>query len=151
MTDRAAFSGSYADFKIIRTRKVCQVVIELPLEQGGAFVEAFGLPDPGAEVPVAIARLNTKPTKPAMPGEEPLWTKVPLASQAGIRCQEWGFRRFLKNKDLPVKDEQSAAQVVRTLCRVKSRRELNDNEIAAQKWREIETEYQQWCRRTFAL
>ncbi len=58
---RAAFTGSYADLKFIKSRSVMQVIVELPIEQADAFLAAFKAPQPGAERPVALALLNSAP------------------------------------------------------------------------------------------
>ena len=54
----AAFSGDYCDLKFVKTRKVAQITIEIPLEHAAAFVAAFGAPDPVNGVPVGFARLQ---------------------------------------------------------------------------------------------
>src|SRR5260370_770059 len=61
MTANAVVSATYSDFKIVRTRSVAQIVLELPIEQAQGFVDAFGLPIPGSEIHVAIARLRAEP------------------------------------------------------------------------------------------
>ena len=57
MSDRCVIEGSYADFRLVKTRSVAQLVIEIPIERAAAFIEAFGIPLPGQEIAVAIARL----------------------------------------------------------------------------------------------
>lgn len=61
MTDEPrAITGDYADFKLVRTRKVCQVVIELPIEQAGEVARLLGFPDPGGNTMCAVALVDTK-------------------------------------------------------------------------------------------
>ena len=50
--------GSYADLKIIKTRSVVQIVVEVPLERGKEVTDLFGLPQPNAEVHVVVARMD---------------------------------------------------------------------------------------------
>jgi len=56
----AVFTGTYSDFKIIKTRKVAQMVVEFPLEQGEKFINSFGLPNlpkpssPTADPPILV-------------------------------------------------------------------------------------------------
>jgi len=50
--------GTYSDFKIVKTRNVAQVIVEIPLEQAEEFVNMFGMPTPNMEKWVAVARLN---------------------------------------------------------------------------------------------
>ena len=139
---RAVISGSLVDAKNVQTHKSVRLYIDVPAELGEQIVKMFGWPTMAAPVPVAIARLAAAPQQPA--NKDRQWDEISPAEQAGMRCHEWRFRRFLKAKDLPVHDEKSAAETIRVLCRVGSRRDLNNDEQAAQKWREIDSEYQQW-------
>lgn len=55
----AAFQGTFADFRMVRGRKVAQIIVEVPLEQAGAALEAMGgLPMPEESRWVAVARMN---------------------------------------------------------------------------------------------
>lgn len=54
-------AGSYADLKIIRTRQVVQMIVEVPIEEGERLIQVFGLPAPGTEIRVAVARLVAGP------------------------------------------------------------------------------------------
>lgn len=45
----AAFKDTYSDLRFVKSRKVAQVVVELPIEEASRFVEAFGAPDPSKE------------------------------------------------------------------------------------------------------
>lgn len=59
MSDQpAAIRATYSDLKFLKTRKVAQVVLELPIEQAGEFVSLFGAPDPSRETWVAVALLS---------------------------------------------------------------------------------------------
>jgi predicted metalloenzyme YecM len=47
MTDAAVTQGTFADFRLIKGRKVCQIVIEVPIEQADQALAALGgLPQP---------------------------------------------------------------------------------------------------------
>ena len=64
-----AICASFADFKLIKGRKVCQLVCEVPLEQAGAALAALGgLPNPHAERWVGIAPLKEQPQGQPSPG-----------------------------------------------------------------------------------
>lgn len=60
MTDKpAAFSATYADWKLIKTRQVVQVIFEVPLEAAGhAYNVMEGMPSPMQERWFAIARMK---------------------------------------------------------------------------------------------
>ena len=57
MTDDV-ISGTYSDWKLIKTRGVVQIVIEVPLENWRQAVDLLGMPNPSEEVHVAVARLK---------------------------------------------------------------------------------------------
>lgn len=60
MTEKpAAFSASYSDWKVIKTRRVVQLVFEVPLEAADhAYNVLDGMPSFGSEQWFAIARMQ---------------------------------------------------------------------------------------------
>lgn len=60
MTDKpAAFSASYSDWKVVKTRRVVQIVFEVPLDAAGhAYNVLEGMPKFGSEQWFAIARMK---------------------------------------------------------------------------------------------
>jgi hypothetical protein len=155
----AAMQADYCDLKIIKTRKVIQVVLEIPQEAGDAFIAAFGLPRSDKNVPVAIARLNTV-SRPAATAttESAVTTDVirpkggKLAQRAGIVCGEAAFHKFMglqypRNDWGPLKkfDEELTTIRVRELCGfIDSRAELDHNPDAARKFNNLMAEYNAW-------
>jgi hypothetical protein len=137
MTD-AAMQADYCDLKIIKTRKVIQVVLEIPQEAGNAFIAAFGLPRSDGNVPVAIARLDTRAV-----AEKPKGGK--LAQRAGIVCQEPKFLTFLTERYRGVVyNLQNPADCLRNLCGVDTRAELDHREDAAKRFDGLMREYSAW-------
>jgi hypothetical protein len=151
MTDEpAAIQASFADFRLIRSRKACQLIFEVPIEGANAALAALGgIPQPHAESWVGIARLNgvTKP-EPEPKGKQK-WEDLKLSMQAGMRCEEPAFWKFL-TESYPtywqVNGEEQAADLVRLLCKVDSRRELNLDPEATAKWRDLDRSYQAWLK-----
>lgn len=151
MTEPAAIQGTFADLKSVKTRSVVQMVVEIPIEQAEQVIKAFGFPQPGAEVMVAVARLVPEKTKPqpAAP-EAPEKPKVPfhkkpLSVQAGIRCSDPRFRDFLFDRhDLYDDDAAGAAKFVREHCEVTSRAHLGDGN-SDQKWQDLNAEFEKWA------
>jgi hypothetical protein len=133
MTDLAAISGNYADFKLVKTRSVAQVIIELPIERAEAFLKAFGVPQPGAEKPVALALLNTEQPKPERPKQS--WSSMSRAQQAGILCADPQFQKWVGKED--------PADYVRRVCHVSSRALLDSDNFAAQAFDAIKAAFQQ--------
>lgn len=154
----AAFQGFYSDLRFVKTRSVAVISVEIPIEQASAFVAAFGAPTPGAEIPVAIARID--PTKAAgeapkpasEPNERRRFHDLPLPQQAAMRCNEPAFRRFLAEREdvqgIAMMDLDMAAETVREICCVQSRSEISDSAInnSGIRWRELEADYTEWMR-----
>lgn len=132
--------GTYSDFKIVKTRNIAQIIVEIPLEQAEEFVTMFGMPTPNTEKWVAVARLNDEVVHR---NEE-----VTMAIQkAGMLCKEEKFGLFLKNhkkmNEVNPFEPESIANCVRALIGIKSRTELHDkqNRIA---WNRLLSEYEEW-------
>jgi len=127
--------ATYSDLKTVKTRSVCQLVLELPIEQLTDVVSLLGAPVPGNEVWVAVARL-----RPELEPEQLSAPRGPakLAAQAAMLCQEPGFQRWLET------DAEGAADAVRLRCGVKSRADLDGNETAARAFRDMRADYRLW-------
>jgi predicted metalloenzyme YecM len=135
MTDAAVTQGTFADFRLIKGRKVCQIVIEVPIEQADQALSALGgLPQPATEAWVALARLETRerviPLKP---------DNTKLSLEAALRCREPLFQRYLE-----VSNEDEAAQSVRLICGIASRAGLNTDPEAARAWRTLDSQFLAW-------
>jgi len=144
----AAFSGSFADFKTVRTRSVCQIVIEVPIEQAGAALEALGgIPVPGKEPWVAVARLMEKPQ------EEPVSRATPasksLATRAGILCNDPIFWQYLSETFgyAELTCEANAAAALRHHIGIASRRDLDTDRGAAARFSDLDSRFRQYAAR----
>jgi hypothetical protein len=148
MSDQpAAIRGTFADFRLIKGRKVAQLVVELPIEEADAALATLGgLPQPAAERWVALAALNVTSIKPQ---EKRRFEELKSAMQAGIRCSVPAFWRFIGEnftfRAAPV-SEEDAADFVRKYCGVSSRSALNLDPKAAAKWQELDARYMLWLR-----
>lgn len=149
MTKPAAIAGTFSDLKTVKTRSVVQMIIEVPIEHGEQIIAAFGFPRPGDEVPVAVARLDpekAKATPVASKKPRRPFHELPLSQQAGIRCQDEGFRNFLSRmKFWQAATESEAAEYLYSACGVESRAFLDTNEQAGKVWQRINTAYEQWA------
>lgn len=157
MSTPAAFSGDYTDLRFIKTRSVAAITIEIPIEQASAFVAAFGAPVPSSGCPVAIAKINPSVVRQQLeasvaliekPKERRSWSSLSYAEQAGIRCNEPAFWRYLYDTfGQAVESPDSAAEFIRYECRVKSRSEIKSNTPPGYAWEEINGGYEQFLRR----
>ena len=150
MTSLAAFQGDYCDLKFIKTRKVAQITIEIPIERAAEFVAAFGAPDSVNGVPVAVARMEKgTPARKETPARKN-WLDLEPSQQAAMRCNEPDFREWLRcigyikwmGDDTP----ENAARCVRDACQVESRSELNTNRAAGERWRKFDADFYAWQR-----
>lgn len=162
MPNASAFRATYADWKLIKTRSVVQVVFEVPLEQADlAYQVIGGMPDPGAERWCAIARLNEGVTvAPDLPveaagscGDTPDRPHTPrkvaadkrMAQRAGRLCADTVFQQFLLERgSILSKCEPEAAEFIRQYCGVVSRAELIPGEPAATVWAHLHSEFEAW-------
>lgn len=151
MTDEpAAIQATFSDFRLVKGRKVAQLVLEIPLEQADAALSTLGgIPQPQSERWVALARLNGHVSDSKPDKEKQRWEDLKLSMQAGIRCEEPTFWKFLES-DMrgsgQIRNAEDAAAFVRRFCRVDSRSGLNADPSAALDWKGIEAQYQAWLK-----
>lgn len=147
MSEQAVISGSYADFKIIKSRGVAQIVIEVPIEQAERAIAVFGLPVGGSEIHVAVARLaidvpgaasHSAPDaseraraiyQASSPGEQ-------ARSRSILMCRDPDFQAWAQSTD-----ETEAATFIRRKCRVNTRAAFATNPGALEQFLALEREY----------
>ena len=149
-----AIRAAYADMKIVKTRQVVQLILELPLADFDAAYEVLGgLPNPANERWFAIAaikepaieRPRPKQDKPAGAKLKKDWRDIPPSQQAGMRCEEAAFTHFLREQRPDDWHEtQDTADCVRLICSVESRAELSTNQKARIIWHQLDEQYQAW-------
>lgn len=154
MNAPAAIQGTFADFKLVRGRKVAQFIVEVPIEGADQALKALGgIPNPSTETWVALARLNAKPSassqSDAEPGEAPggrrRFNELSPAQQSALKCKDEAFQRFMSETGYAASmKEDDVASGVRAFCGIKSRARLNENRAAANLWRTLHGEFQLW-------
>ena len=135
MTDRAAIKATFSDWRPVKTRKVLQLIFEVPLEQTELAMKALGVPQPDQETWCAIALLRPE-TKPEKPQRH--WDQLKPSQQAGIACDD---PRFQKWANCP--NAEDAAVFVRDVCGVASRAELDVNRDACFVWGKLYADFRQ--------
>ena len=149
MSKPAAFKATFSDFRLIKGRKVAQIIFELPIEGCDAALEALGgVPRPDRETWAAIARLDPKavpePSEPIQLGKR-TFEELPFSQQAALRCQDMEFREFLRHEcGSKAANAEEAAEEIRARCGVTSRKDLLPNTQAGNRWLLIESAYQAW-------
>ena len=141
---QAVVRGTYADFKLVKTRSVVQMIIEVPIEEAQKVTNSFGIPTPSEEKWVAVALLDNRRIE--------VNTRASKAiQQAGILGNDITFGTFLQTKVpevIPNKVE-TIVQGIRALTGVRSRSEFTTNNTALQIWEKLYDEYK--SKATFLL
>jgi hypothetical protein len=147
----AAISASLVDVRNIATHKVVRLEIHVPAEQAQMVIDAFGWPTGVDPVPVAIARLvaeksaSDAPKPVGEPKERRRFVELSLAAQAGLRCNEKAFWKFLHDEmSYDIDSEAEAAEAVRDICGVESRAAIRDGEPSGKRWDRLNADYVNW-------
>lgn len=159
MKQPAAFRGTYADWKLVKTRGVIQVIFEVPLADSDAAYDVLGgMPDGSKERWFGIAALRTpqeeaaesrQDQQPHDPdGERRHWRDVQPSAQAAMRCDQPPFWAFLREEHKQrVENKEDAATAVRRITGVNSRARFNDNHVARVAWHQLESQFVAWLAR----
>lgn len=144
MTDHKVIRGTYADFKIIKTRSVAQFIVEMPIEHAESAIRTFGIPNGQDEQWVAVAALETLPIVRNEDAEK-------AVQQAGILCGNQEFGNFLIEEmgmaDIKPSNPESVAEALRSICNVESRKEFHRDGQALKTFQTLHGEYNKWLMR----
>ena len=132
--------GTYADFKIVKSRAVAQIIVEIPIESAQAAVEMFGVPNPSYEQWVAVAALHRATVTQNQDA-------VNAVKQAGMLCNTESFGEFLRETTNPevrpnVPDDITTAP--RSILGIKSRTEFHDDPNLVMAFNRVKGNYEQW-------
>ena len=142
MTDAAVIRATYETYRHVPSRKVVQIVLEVPAEGQTELFKAIGYPNPAESVWVAVALLR-KPDEdgPETPQIEAPRRTAKLSQIAGILCNEGAFRKFIR-----VETVDQAAEYIRAHCHVSSRSNIDGNLDATVAFNALRGEYDLWMR-----
>lgn len=147
-----AILATFADFKLVKSRAVAQLVFEVPVEQADAALTALGgLPRADLERWAGIAPLDKTavaarhadggvPHAPVKGGDKPghsrrQFTSLPRSQQAAMRCDDYDFQVWLG----VVGTGTDAALKARLA--ITSKKELDTDPEAAKRWDTLLNEY----------
>lgn len=167
----AAFQACFTDWRLVKGRKVVQLVFEVPLEGADhAYQVLGGMPDPAQSVWCAVARLqqhittgkagdeegtaanrdDTLEDRPApdvvAPSTQPAratYKPLTLPQRVALQCQDELFQRFLIVEG-KARDEADVIDAVRAYCGVRSRAFILPGTQAAEKWERLLSRYVAW-------
>jgi ERF superfamily len=87
------------------------------------------------------------PPPPGTVAEQSKWSTLSAVQQAGIRCKDTDFQRFLAEEYVNGEvGEMVAVRFIRQQCRIDSRAELLPGSFAETMWRKIDDEFIAWKR-----
>ena len=142
MNTNKVVQGTYSDFKIVKSRNVAQVVIEIPLELANEFIGMFGVPRPDEEIWVAVAELNRRVLESR--GEA---TKA--VQQAGMLCRNAQFGKWLRDhRGCPETDpenHESIADGLRAILGIRSRTEFHNSPDLVTAFNRLKGEFDSWA------
>lgn len=150
MTDKAAIHAEFEEAKPVKTRKVLQIVCEVPMERADEALEALGgFPIPGQSRPVAIALLKAEITD----NETAEWpqAKRNMVQRSGIMRNDKGFQDYVLNgwprvwnhpRHQEAEPSERAAYFIRTYCGVSSCRDLDPHGESGQRFRNLMVSYE---------
>jgi hypothetical protein len=131
MDNLAVTKATFADFRIIKTRKTAQLILELPIENADAALIALGgLPRSDAERWVAIARLNDIDQIRKEKAHR-AFHELPFPQQAALKSKDETFQSWI-NGGYP--SEQGCAVAIRNHCGVNSRADILQGTEAGERW-----------------
>lgn len=139
-----AIRATFSDFRTVKSRKVAQLVMEVPIEDADAALRTLGgVPRPDVDRWVGIAPITEEASR--RPAEKPAtartWADLTYSQQAGIRCNEPTFQEWMNSTDA-----DHAAKAVRQVCGVASRAELDQDRVAGTRWRDLDAAFRDFCR-----
>ena len=145
-------AATFHTYRPVPSRKVLQIVFEVPLEKDGETLATLGYPNSAEPNWYAIARLQESPRKSAVKEtggvEKPKrkFNDLPLAQQCALLCDDADFINFLHCEYASTFDAfGTVAQTVRHLLCVKSRSELGKgNHDADNRYRKLKAEFDGW-------
>jgi hypothetical protein len=167
-----AFGAVYADWKVLKTRSVVQVVLELPIKDSDeAYRILGGMPTfDGQPRYFAVARLDMDKVRegvaskaadqPTEQGgdacrhtgiteqaqESPSPTHIDLVKRAVVLSNDPDFRMFLKaNYNFPLaKNDKEGADQLRFMCAVESRKDIKPGSKAEKLLMDLDEEFRKW-------
>jgi hypothetical protein len=160
----SAIAGTFSDLKILRGRKVVQIVVEIPLEKADEALKILGgVPNPASERWVAIAPLLNEPecrppseaasedagatpdNAPASSSHKRRWAELSPTQQAGILCEDPEFATFAKIVCADLDWNYNDPKIfVRDYCGIATRAQLSTNDAAAERWKTLEADFYAW-------
>lgn len=153
-----AIRGTYADFKLVKTRQVAQFIIEVSIEDVGELIDLFGMPNYAEGQWVAIAPLKSEAVSELTPAKAVYKGKTPeeqAVSRAAILCTDELFQDWMCQRGAALigqasfrgqSREEVTAALLRAELKIESRSEIATNEDVQNMFLKIEGQYRDFMR-----
>jgi hypothetical protein len=145
-----AFIATYSDLRIVKGRKMVQIILEVAQENAEeALAVLGGLPRPDLPVWVGVARIDKTASQEAPQKERRAFHELRPSAQAGILCddpvfQEWMRQRQLHN-NVPWAEGENRAEVTADMLRndlgIASRRQLDTDGAYAEMFQNLYAQF----------
>ena len=154
MTKPAALQADFTSYKPVPSRKVLQLVFEVPLETQEQTFKVLGYPTPGESTWVAVARLDTKPQAQAEGATAPnkSWDTMSRSQRAALRLKSEAFQIWLAEKYPATWDDfyinqgmlspEAADATLKDRLGIASKRDLDNDPVAASRFDSLLTDYE---------
>ena len=147
--EHKVIQARYATWRPVQSRKLLQLVFEVPLEKQGEVLKYLGAPLPDRDIQCAIAVLNgeagnsheleTPPlNSPASPTKQK-FEDLPLTKQAVLLCKREAFWKFIV-----VENEYAAVDWLREHCGVESRAKILEHTEAGELFKDVYKRFTDW-------
>ena len=143
----SAIQGTFTKIEPVASRKIARLHIELPIEKANEALEILGgYPDPANPEWVGIARLSREALMEPKPEPKSYTTLAAVTCASPAYWKHLADNNALTWSEDPKINEENAANFVRNYCGVKSRAHIIEGTQAAQLWRELYLDYQNWLK-----
>lgn len=157
----AAIDATFADYRTVKTRKVLQLILEVPIERQAEVFEILGFPMPDNPPWLAVARLKRDLPAEQKPKDESRSERAKQAfamkdggekavTRSILLCKTMGFQvwfeRHCAGKGIVTNGqpgEESTGELLRQYLNISSRRAIGAGEDAYQDFLALETAYKQ--------
>ena len=135
-----AIRATFEDVKRVKTRKVWQLIFEVPEEDYDAAIQTLGgSPQSGTDrwvgiapitAPADVSRETVKPKRP--------WNELNECEQSVLACKKPEFQVWIcaESKQEEV-SEENAALAVRSYCSVTTRADIPSHDLSKYRWNEL--------------
>ncbi len=138
----AVIRADFADFRRVKTRKVFQLIFEVPEEQTEQVLGILGAPVSEKSIWCAIALLRepAESRQADWTEERRPWTSLKASQQAGIASKDPRFQEFARETA-----DSTAVEFIYERCSIDTRTRLDVERGARDAWERLYADYRQWA------